>query len=96
MTHAVVGIFVVLSVFTRIVEDIRGCEEKVVIPLKVLVEELVPISIELESEAIKSFPVWTISLLPPENEIKISKILMEICLINNRITATNVLFNQLF
>ena len=47
MTHAVVGIFVVLSVFTRIVEDIRGCEEKVVIPLKVLVEELVPISIEL-------------------------------------------------
>jgi hypothetical protein len=56
----------------------------------------IPISIELESEAIKSFPVWAISLLPPENEIKISKILMEICLINNRITATNVLFNQLF
>jgi len=53
LTHAVVGIFVLLSVFTRIVEDIRGCEEKVVIPLivvdplKVLVEELVPISIEL-------------------------------------------------
>jgi hypothetical protein len=53
LTHAVVGIFVVLSVFTRIVEDMRGCEEKVVIPLtvvaplKVLVEELVPISIEL-------------------------------------------------
>ena len=52
-THAVVGMFVLLSVFTRIVEDIRGCEEKVVIPLivvapfNVLVEELVPISIEL-------------------------------------------------
>ena len=39
--------FVLLSVFTRIVEDMRGCEEKVVIPLTVLVEELVPISIEL-------------------------------------------------
>ena len=45
--------FVLLSVFTRIVEDMRGCEEKVVIPLivvapfNVLVEELVPISIEL-------------------------------------------------
>jgi hypothetical protein len=47
LTHAVVAMFVLLSVFTRIVEDIRGCEEKVVIPLKVLVEELVPISIEL-------------------------------------------------
>jgi hypothetical protein len=53
LTHAVVGIFVLLSVFTRIVEDMRGCEEKVVIPLivvvplTVLVEELVPISIEL-------------------------------------------------
>jgi hypothetical protein len=47
LTHAVVGIFVLLSVFTRIVEDMRGCEEKVVVPLTVLVEELVPISIEL-------------------------------------------------
>lgn len=39
--------FVLLSVFARIVEDMRGCEEKVVAPLTVLVEELVPISIEL-------------------------------------------------
>ena len=36
MVQAVVAIFVELSVLTRIVELIRGCEEKVAVPLNVV------------------------------------------------------------
>jgi len=36
LVQAVVGILVELSVFAKMVELIRGCEEKVVIPLNVV------------------------------------------------------------
>jgi len=38
LVQAVVGIFVLLSVLDKIVELIKGCDEKVVIPLNVFVE----------------------------------------------------------
>ena len=46
MVHAVVGIFVLLSVFAKMVELIRGCDVKVVIPFIVVVEVPVPKVIE--------------------------------------------------
>ncbi len=46
MVHAVVGIFVELSVLDKMVELIRGCEVKVAIPFTVLVEVAVPKVIE--------------------------------------------------
>ena len=46
LVHAVVGIFVLLSVFARMVELIRGCDVKVVTPFKVEVEVAVPIATE--------------------------------------------------
>jgi len=69
LVQAVVGILVELSVLDKIVELIKGCDEKVVIPLNVFVEvpepnvivpvvKLDPINIEeVTEEALITFTV---------------------------------------